>query len=98
LHPQTPDFYGAFVNNKLKIFYPFEWFAATFDSILVFNICWLVAKYLNRKTLSFRKRMGIILFTIIVCSMLASIPLNYLGNKYLGRWDLIQKFACFPIV
>jgi len=84
LAPTTPDFYGAFVNNKLKIFYPFEWFAATLDSIFVFNICWLVVKYLNRKTLSFRKRMGIILFALIICSMLASIPINYLGNKYLG--------------
>ena len=85
LAPTTPDFYAAaFVNNKLKIFYLFEWFAATFDSIFVFNISWLVVKYLNRTNLSFRKRMGIILFTIIVCSMLTSIPTNYLGNKYLG--------------
>jgi len=82
--PTTPDFYGSFLGNKLKIFYPFEWFAATFDSIFVFNISWLVVKYLSRKNLSFRKRMAIILFTIITCSMLTSVPINYLGNKYLG--------------
>ena len=85
LAPTTPQFYAAaFVNNKLKIFYLFEWFAATVDSIFVFNISWLVVKYLSRANLSFRKRMGIILFAIIICSILTSIPLNYLGNKYLG--------------
>jgi len=85
LAPTTPQFYAAaFVNNKLKIFYLFEWFAATVDSIFVFNISWLVVKYLSRANLSFRKRMSIILFAIIICSILTSIPLNYLGNKYLG--------------
>jgi sensor histidine kinase YesM len=29
--------------------------------------------------------MAIILFAIITCSMLASVPINYLGNKYLGE-------------
>ena len=85
LAPTTPNFYGAFVNNKLKIFYPFEWFAATFDSIFVFNLSWFVVRYVNRKNLSFRKRMAIILCAIIAFCMLASMPINYLGNKYLGE-------------
>jgi len=84
LAPTTPDFYAAFTRNNLKILYPFLCLAATVDSIFIFNISWLVVRYLNRKKLSFKKRMGIILFTIIVCCMLTSVPLNYLGNKYLG--------------
>jgi two-component system LytT family sensor kinase len=85
LAPTTPNFYGAFYEGKLTIFYPFEWVTATLDSFFVFNISWLVIQYLDRTKLSFRKRMGIILFTIIACSMLVAIPTNYLGNKYLGE-------------
>jgi two-component system LytT family sensor kinase len=83
--PTSPDFYGSFFNHKLNILYPFLWCAATFDSIFIFNISWLVVRYLNKKNLSFRRKMGIILLTIIICSMLTSIPANYLGNKYLGE-------------
>jgi len=84
LAPTTPDFYTSFTYNRLKIFYPFEWLAATIDSIFVFNISWLVVKYLSAKNLTFRKRMSVILCTIIVCCMLVSVPINYLGNKFLG--------------
>jgi two-component system, LytTR family, sensor kinase len=82
--PTGPDFYGAFATNKLRILYPFLWFAATVDSVVLFNICWLIVRYLDRKGTSFRKKAAIVLLTIIICSMLVSIPNNYLGNKYLG--------------
>jgi len=91
LAPTTPDFYGNFVKNKLHIFYPFEWFAATLDSVFVFNILWVIVKYLNSKNLSFRKRMGIILCAIVFCSMIVSVPINYLGNKFLGEGASFQN-------
>src|SRR4030095_11384739 len=83
--PTTPDFYTAFFKNKVTTLYPFLWFAATLDSIFIFNVSWLVVRYLDRKKLSFRKRMAIILVTIITCCMLLSIPANYLGNEFLGK-------------
>src|SRR5689334_16319209 len=85
LAPTTPNFYGAFYENKLLIFYTFEWFVAILASVFVFNVSWIVIKYLDRTNLSFRKRMGVILFIIITCSMLVGVPTNYLGNKYLGE-------------
>jgi sensor histidine kinase YesM len=83
--PTTPNFYGSFVNHKLVTYYFFECFGATLGALFVFNITWLVIKYLYRRNMSFRNRMIIILCTIIACTMLMSIPLNYLGNLYLGK-------------
>ncbi len=83
--PTTPDFYGAMMSHKLKVLYPFLWLAATLDSIFIFNVSWLVVRNLNRTSLSFRKKMAIILITLITCSLLVSVLTNYLGNKYLGE-------------
>jgi two-component system LytT family sensor kinase len=82
--PTTPDFYGAFVKHKLVNFYLFDCFGITLEALFVFNISWKIKKYLDRKKISFRKRMIFILCTIIVCTMIMSVPLNYFANKYLG--------------
>src|SRR4029079_10354384 len=82
--PTTPLFYEALTQNKLPVFYLFECGAATVEGLFVFNISRLMLKYVRRRT-SFRIRMVIILFTIIISIMLISIPMNYFGNAYLGK-------------
>jgi sensor histidine kinase YesM len=72
------------VKNKLQLFYVFEILAATLESLFVFNIAWLIAKYLGRRRASFRKTMIVILATIITCIMLLSIPVNYFANVVFG--------------
>jgi sensor histidine kinase YesM len=82
--PTTLQFYEAMVKNKLQLYYVFEILGAIFESLFVFNIAWLIAKYLGQKGVSFRKRMIVILATIITCIMLLSIPVNYLANVFFG--------------
>ena len=82
--PTTPLFYEAIAQNKLPVFYLYECCAATVEGLFVFNISLIMLKYIRRRT-SFRTRMGIMLFTIIISIMLISIPMNYFGNAYLGK-------------
>jgi len=80
--PITLQFYEAMVRNILQIFYEVEILGAIFESLFVFNIAWLIAKYLRQKGISFRKRMTVILATVVICMMLLSIPINYVGNIF----------------
>lgn len=82
--PTTADFYLSLVKHRMLVFYGFACLAATLESLFVFNISWTVVKYLSKKELSFRSRMVIILCTIIICAMIVSIPVNYLGNLCFG--------------
>jgi len=83
--PTTPDFYSAYTNHKLLNFYFFDCFGITLEALFVFNISWLTIKFLGRRQVSFRKRMATILVTIIISTLIMSVPLNYFGNKYLGK-------------
>src|SRR5438552_16466990 len=81
--PTTHDFESAFTKNKLLSYFLLQSFAATIEALFVFNISWAVIKFLNKKKMTFRKRMGIILFEIIISTMVIGIPINYLVNKFL---------------
>ena len=52
----------------------------TIGTLFVFNVTWFVIKYLWKRNVSFRKKMGISLFTIISCTMLAALPINYIAS------------------
>jgi two-component system LytT family sensor kinase len=80
--PTTLQFYEAMVRNILGLFYAIEILGAILESLFVFNIAWLMAKYLVQKGVSFRKRMIVILATVIICMMLLSVPINYIGNIF----------------
>src|SRR5262245_40880243 len=84
LSPTSPEFYGMLMKNRLATFYIFQCAGVTVEALFTFNVTWQMIRYLNRKQVGFNKRMNIILFTIIACTMLMSFPTNYLGNKYLG--------------
>jgi sensor histidine kinase YesM len=81
--PTHPDFYASITNHRVVNYFLLNCFGVTLEALFVFNISWLVAKYLNRRNISFRSRMALILFTIIVCTLITSVPLNYIGNKAL---------------
>jgi two-component system, LytTR family, sensor kinase len=83
--PTTLDFYAAYAKHYIPAYYRFVCLAGTLESLFVFNISWIVIKYLNKKEISFRNRMVTILCTIVVCAMIISVPVNYLGNKALGE-------------
>jgi two-component system, LytTR family, sensor kinase len=80
LTPTNPEFYQNFSTNKLPTYFLIQSIAITAMVLFVFNITWFVSELSWLKKLSFRKRMGIILSTIISCTMLIGIPINYLGN------------------
>jgi two-component system, LytTR family, sensor kinase len=83
--PTTGEFYVAYVNHKILLYYAFACLASTIESLFVFNISWLILRYLNKKKVSFRNRMVTMLCTIIACAMIVSVPINYLGNRTEGN-------------
>src|SRR5947207_3390224 len=82
--PTTHDFDSALEKHKLLQYYAFFCLMVTLEVLFVFNISWMAILYLDREKVSFRARMGFILFTIVVSSMLAGIPVNFLGNTFAG--------------
>ena len=72
------------MSNKLPIYYLFECIVATVEGLFVFNISRMVYMYVQKRT-SFRTRMAIVLCTIVISCMLISIPMNYLGNTFVGK-------------
>jgi two-component system, LytTR family, sensor kinase len=82
--PTTHDFDNAIAKHKLLQYYFAFCLVITLEVLVVFNISWAAIKYLERKKISFRTRMIIILFTIIASSMLVGVPVNFLGNIFEG--------------
>ena len=79
--PTNVEFYQAISKgNLLKTFFV-QIIAITIMTFFVFNTTLLVLKNERLQGMSFRRRMGIILFTIIVGTMACGILINYLGNK-----------------
>ena len=79
--PTSQEFYMNITAGKLLRYFMIQAVAVTALVLFVFNISWFVSEQGFVKRMSFRKRMGILLFTIIICTMLIGIPINYLGNK-----------------
>ena len=57
--PTNPDFYASVANHKVVHYFLLNCFGVTLEALFVFNIVWIVIKYLDRKKISFRKRMAI---------------------------------------
>ena len=79
--PTNPDFYRAISSGKWVETILVQIIAITVMALFVFNTALLVLKSRCLKSMSFRKRMAIILLTIIVCTMITAIPINYMANK-----------------
>jgi two-component system, LytTR family, sensor kinase len=81
--PTSPDFYQSLAAKKIFPYFITQIIACTALVLVVFNITWYVSELSVLKKGSFRKKMGVTFFTIIFFTMVMSIPLNYLGNKFL---------------
>lgn len=79
--PTNPEFSNAFVQGNLLQVLLIEIVAITMMVAFVFNTTLLVAQNKGITGMSFRKRMAIILFTIIICTILVGFPINYLANR-----------------
>jgi two-component system, LytTR family, sensor kinase len=78
--PTNGEFYqaaakGAFLKTLL-----IQITAVTILTVFVFNTTLLVLKIKSVQRASFRKKMGIVLFTIVLGTMVCGILVNYLGN------------------
>ncbi len=79
--PTNKDYYGAISKGILLKTFLIQIAAITIATVFVFNTTLLVLKTKRLQRMSFRKRMAIILFTIIVGTMTCGILINYLFNK-----------------
>ncbi|MES1218938.1 MAG: histidine kinase [Bacteroidota bacterium] len=82
LLPTNPDLYGAISNQTLPHFFVIEFIAVTVETLFVFNISWIVVKYIHRKVKSFRTRMVIVLLTIIICTLVICVPVKYFADNF----------------
>jgi two-component system, LytTR family, sensor kinase len=79
--PTNSEFYQAISKGILLKTFLIQIAAITIMTVFVFNTTLLVLKNKSLQRTSFRKRMAIILFTIITGTMLCGTLINYLGNK-----------------
>jgi two-component system LytT family sensor kinase len=79
--PTNPELYHAVASRIWLKPFLIEIAAITIMTFFVFNVTLLVLKNKALQRASFYKKMGIVLFTIIICSMITAIPINYLGNN-----------------
>lgn len=82
--PTSSEFYQSLTAQHILRYFSIQSIAVTVMVLFVFNITWLVVESRWLKKASFNKRMGVILFTIIFCTMLIGIPINYIagGGKF----------------
>lgn len=81
LFPTNPEIYQAVPLKHLLRFVLIQITAVGGMTIVVFNITRLVlfTRYVQR--MNFKKKMGVLLVTIMTCTMLLAIPINYWANK-----------------
>lgn len=82
LTPTNQEFYIELQSLKLLHYFILQTISVTVEALFVFNITWRVIKYLKRKNISFRKKMGITLVVILLSCILISIPVYYVGSGY----------------
>ncbi len=81
--PTTIDFYSAYVAGHVLNFYLLDCIGITVEAIIIFNLARAILKKLNARNVSFTKKMTAVFCTIVISTMLLSVPLNFLGNKFM---------------
>jgi sensor histidine kinase YesM len=79
--PTKPEFYQAISKGIMLRVFLIQIAAISIMTAFVFNTTLLVLKTKRLQRMSFRKRMGIILFTIILGTMTCGVLINYLFNN-----------------
>jgi two-component system, LytTR family, sensor kinase len=91
--PTSPEFYSSLSMNKLHRFFILQLIAVTCLVLFVFNITWFVSERKFIQRLSFKKKMAVILLTIIICTISIGILINYFGNH--GSFKNIEFSVLF---
>jgi two-component system, LytTR family, sensor kinase len=91
--PTSPEFYVNASSGNLVRYYLIQLAAVTGMVLFVFNITRYVSELKRVKNTPFRKRMVIIMCTIIVCTIAIGIPVNYLANK--GNFNKLEYTLLF---
>jgi len=79
--PTNSEYYRAYANGTLLKTFFTQTVAITILTIFVFNTTLLILRTKSLQQASFRRKMGITLFTIIAGTMLCGVLINYLGNE-----------------
>ena len=77
----SQEMYAGLTFKKFLQYCLLQIICVTLGALFVFNTTWIVMKYLWKINASFRKKMSFTLLTIISCTMLMAIPINYIANK-----------------
>jgi len=93
ISPTSPEFSRMAMAGKVMRYYFIQLVAATGMALFVFNITWYVSELKWVQFASFRKKMAVIMTTIILCTMLAGIPVNYFANK--GNFNKLEFTLLF---
>jgi len=80
LTPTSHDFSSVIKGEKILYYLFLQIVCITVGALFVFNITQYVIKNLKQKNASFRKKMGVSLFTIIVSMMVVAFPINYIAS------------------
>lgn len=85
LAPVSGDFFGILIRKGVWHAVYIEIFFATVNSLFIFNITRLVATRRSVKRQTFIRQKAIVLITLIICTILINIPLNYIFNDYSAK-------------
>src|SRR5436190_2544806 len=80
ISPTSPEFSRMATAGKVLHYYLIQTLAVTGMVLFVFNVTWFISDLNWVKTASFRKKMATILITVIVCTIISGIPVNYFAN------------------
>ena len=80
LSPLSPGFQKEAMTSGVLKYYLVTIAIITGMVLFVFNITWFVSELPWVKKARFKKRMAVIMATIIFCTVLTAVPVNYYGN------------------
>jgi two-component system, LytTR family, sensor kinase len=93
ISPTSPEFSKNAMSGKVLHYYLIQVAAVTGMVLFVFNVTWYVSELRWVMNASFRKKMAIIMTTIISCTVLAGVPVNYFANG--GNFNRIEFTLLF---
>lgn len=91
--PTSPEFARNLMAKTVVKYYLIQIAAVTGMVLFVFNVTNAIAELKWVKDASFRKRMGIIMTTIIICTIITGFPVNYFANK--GSFNKVEYTLLF---
>lgn len=92
LSPVSPGFYQYANSGKVMHYFFIQAIATTGVVLFVFNITWFVSEIKWVKELPFKKRMGIMMGTIILFTVVAAIPIHYFRENGLAKLPITLLF------